>query len=120
MATAQHQGARPTARRLCAARRDTARGLFCEFRETVESGVSTSHQKPTVPAFTAPDTSRLDCKADQAAALCAALVELTRTAVPDMQTVRGLLFAMQDVLQDVQAIAQQVEFECTVVPAAMA
>lgn len=73
-----------------------------------------------MPNFTAPDTSRLDCKADQAAALCAALVELTRTAVPDMQTVRGLLFAMQDVLQDVQAIAQQVEFECTVVPAAMA
>jgi hypothetical protein len=120
VATAQHQGARPTAHGLCAARRDTARGLFCEFRETVESGVSTSHQKPTMPNFTAPDTSRLDCKADQAAALCAALVELTRTAVPDMQTVRGLLFAMQDVLQDVQAIAQQVEFECTVVPVTMA
>ena len=117
---AQSRGARPTAHGLCAARRDTARGLFCEFRETVESGVSTSHQKPTMPAFTAPDTSRLDCKADQAAALCAALVELTRTAVPDLHIVRGLLHTMQDVLQDVQAIAQQVEFECTVVPAAMA
>lgn len=69
---------------------------------------------------TAPDTSRLDCKADQAAALCAALVELTNpTAVHDMQTVRGLLFAMQDVLQDVQALAHRIEFECTVVPVAM-
>ena len=68
-----------------------------------------------MPNFTT-TTSRLDCKADQAAALCAALVELTRTAVPDLHIVRGLLHTMQDV----QAIARQVEFECTVVPAAMA
>ncbi|EER59110.1 hypothetical protein AcdelDRAFT_3311 [Acidovorax delafieldii 2AN] len=70
--------------------------------------------------FTAPDTSRLDCKATQAAALCDALVELAHNDVTDLHTVRGLLHTMQDVLQDVQAIAHQVEFECTVVPVTMA
>ena len=73
-----------------------------------------------MPNSNAPDTSRLDCKADQAAALCAALVELTRTAAPDLHTVRGLLHTLLDVLADVQAIAQQVEFECAVVPVTMA
>lgn len=70
--------------------------------------------------FTAPGTSRLDCKADQAAALCAALVELTRTSVPDLHVVRGLLYALGDVLHDVTTIAHQVEFECAVVPVTMA
>lgn len=69
--------------------------------------------------FTTPDTSRLDCKAAQAAALCDALVELTHTDVPDLRVVRGLLHTLNDVLGDVQALTHQIEFDCAVVPTAI-
>ena len=67
---------------------------------------------------TTPCTSDLDCKIDQIKALLAAAIDLTcPSSVPDMATVRGVLYAAQDVAQAAGAITERLEFEYRVVPA---
>ena len=64
-----------------------------------------------------PCTSTLDCKIDQLNALLAAAIDLTcLSSVPDMATVRGVLYAAQDVAQAAGAIAERLEFEYRAVP----
>ena len=65
-----------------------------------------------------PCTSTLDCKMDQLKALLSAAIDLTcPSSVPDMATVRGVLYAAQDVAQAAGAIAERLESDYTVVPA---
>jgi len=65
-----------------------------------------------------PCTSTLDCKIDQLNALLAAAIDLTcLSSVPDMATVRGVLYAAQDVAQAAGAIAERLESDYTVVHA---
>ena len=65
-----------------------------------------------------PCTSTLDCKLGQIKALLNAAIDLTGPSVPlDMETVRGVLYAAQDVAQAAGAIAERLESDYTVVPA---
>lgn len=66
----------------------------------------------------APCTSTLDCKIDQIKALLAAAIDLSYpSAMADMETVRGVLYAAQDAAEVAGAIAERLEFEYRVVPA---
>ncbi len=65
-----------------------------------------------------PCTSTLDCKISQVKALLNAAIDLTGPSVSlDMETVRGVLYAAQDVAQAAGAIAERLESDYTVVPA---
>ena len=68
--------------------------------------------------YDTPCTSTLDCKMDQLKALLSAAIDLTcPSSVPDMATVRGVLYAAQDVAQAAGAIAERLEFEYRAGPA---
>ena len=67
--------------------------------------------------YDTPCTSTLDCKMDQLKALLSAAIDLTcPSSVPDMATVRGVLYAAQDVAQAAGAISERLGFEYRVVP----